>query len=146
MYNLGSVRIFQNGLRIKVLNSLFSQLGTKQVNITFTFFIPKQHQKLFFMFFSLFLPCFLGPHSWHMEVPRLGVKLELQLLATATATPNLSHVCDLHHSSWQCCIPDPLSEGRDRAQILMDNSQIHFHCTTTVTPEAIFNVGSGMVW
>ena len=36
--------------------------------------------------------CFLGPLLWHMEVPRLGVKLELQLLVytTATATRNLS--------------------------------------------------------
>ena len=25
----------------------------------------------------LFVFCFLGPHPWHMEVPRLGVKLEL---------------------------------------------------------------------
>ena len=24
---------------------------------------------------------FLGPHLWHMEVPRLGVQSELQLLA-----------------------------------------------------------------
>ena len=29
---------------------------------------------------------FLGPHLQHMEVPRLGVKLELQLLTYATAT------------------------------------------------------------
>ena len=44
---------------------------------------------------------FLGPHLWHMEVPRLGVKSELQLLTyiTATAMPDPSHVCDLHHSS-----------------------------------------------
>ena len=37
---------------------------------------------------------FLGPHLWHMEVPRLGVELELQLLVytTATATPNPSHI------------------------------------------------------
>ena len=36
-----------------------------------------------------------------MEVPRLGVKLELQLPAytTATATPEPSRVCDLHHRS-----------------------------------------------
>ena len=41
--------------------------------------------------------CFiLGPHPRHMEVPRLGVKLELQLLAytIATATPDLSCICD----------------------------------------------------
>ena len=46
---------------------------------------------------------FLGPHSWHREVPRLGVESELQLLAysTATATWDLSHIWDLHHSSWQ---------------------------------------------
>ena len=30
--------------------------------------------------------CFLGSHVWHMQVPRIGVKLELQLLAFATAT------------------------------------------------------------
>ena len=38
-----------------------------------------------------------------MEVPRLGGKSELQLLAyiTATAKRDLSHVCDLHHSSLQ---------------------------------------------
>ena len=38
-----------------------------------------------------------------MEVPRLGVELGLQLptYATATAMPNPSHVCELHHSSQQ---------------------------------------------
>ena len=54
----------------------------------------------FCLFVCLFQ--FLGPHT-HMEVPRLRVKLELQLPAysTATATPDLSRICDLHHSSWQ---------------------------------------------
>ena len=35
---------------------------------------------------------------WHMEAPRLGIQLELQLLAsvTATAMPNPSCICDLH--------------------------------------------------
>ena len=35
-----------------------------------------------------------------MEVPRLGVQLELQLPAyiTATATPDPSHVFNLYHS------------------------------------------------
>ena len=38
-----------------------------------------------------------------MEVRRPGVELELQLPAytTATATQELSRVCDLHYSSWQ---------------------------------------------
>ena len=47
------------------------------------------------LFLLLFLFCFcffLGLHPQHMEVPRLGVKLELQLPAysTSTATWNLS--------------------------------------------------------
>ena len=49
--------------------------------------------------FQIFLPpCFLGPHPWHMEVPRPGLEWELQLLAyaTATATPDQSCVCNLH--------------------------------------------------
>ena len=58
--------------------------------------------------------CFLGPHLRHMEVPNLGVKSELELPAytTATATRDTSHIHDLRHSSWQCWIPDPLSEAR----------------------------------
>ena len=44
-------------------------------------------------------------HMWHMEVPELGVELELQLLAydTATGTPDPSCICNLH-SLWQCWI------------------------------------------
>ena len=42
-----------------------------------------------------------------MEVPRLGVELELQLLAytIATATQDPSHICDLHHCSRKHQIP-----------------------------------------
>jgi len=56
-----------------------------------------------------------------MEVSRLGVKLELQLLAytTATAMPNPGHVFDLHHSSWLRGILNPLSEARDQTLILL---------------------------
>ena len=63
---------------------------------------PKGREFFFFYFFLVFLS-FLGPHPQHKEVPRLGVKLELQLLAytTATGTQDLSIICDLHHSSRQ---------------------------------------------
>ena len=73
-----------------------------------------------------FFSFFLGRHPWHMEVPSLGVEWKLQLPAytTATAMPDPSHTCDLHHSSWQHRIPDPPSEARDRAHILMDISWI----------------------
>jgi len=58
---------------------------------------------------------FLGPHWRHMEVPRLEVKMELQLLAytTATATWDLPrHVCNPHHSSWQRWILNPTEQGQ----------------------------------
>jgi len=64
-----------------------------------------------------------------MEVLRLRVKLEQQLPAytTATATLDPSLVCDLHHSSWQCQIPNPVSKARDQIHILMDPSWVHYH-------------------
>ena len=63
-----------------------------------------------------------------MALPWLGGKLELQLLAytTATATRDLSRVCDLHHSSQQHRIFNPLSEARDQTCVLMDASYICF--------------------
>ena len=68
----------------------------------------------------------------NMEVPRLGVELELLLLtcatAAATATQDLSRVCDLRHSSWQRWILNPLSEARDQTRDLMVPSQICFLC------------------
>ena len=91
------------------------------------------HCHIFYLFLFLFF-CFLGPHPWHMEVPRLGVKLKLQLPAFTMAIRNLSCICDLHHSSWQHCIPDPLSEARDQTCVLMDTSQICFRYTTVGTP------------
>ena len=71
-----------------------------------------------------------------MEVPRPGVKSELQLLAhtTATAMQDLSCVCDLHHSSRPHWIPDPLNEAKVQTRILMDTSLICFHCSTKGAP------------
>ena len=61
------------------------------------------------IFFFLF-----SPHLQHMEVPRPGVESELQLPAstTVTAMPDPSPICDLHHSSQQHQIFNPLGKGR----------------------------------
>ena len=61
-----------------------------------------------------------------MEAPRLGVELEPKLLAytTAAAKRDRNHICDLHHSSWQRWILNPLSEARDWTCVLMDTSQV----------------------
>ena len=50
-----------------------------------------------------------------MEVPRLGVELELELPACTTASvmQDPSHVGDLHHGSRQCRILNPLNEARE---------------------------------
>ena len=91
-------------------------------------------RNIFFFFFV-----FLGPHLQHMEIPRLGVKLELQLLAyaTATATRDPSRVCDLQHSSWQHQILNPLRKARDQTFVLLEANQIRFHWAIMRTPPEI---------
>ena len=64
---------------------------------------------------------------------------QLQLPATATATPDPSHFCKLHHSSLQCRILDPLSEARDQTHIFRDASQVRSHCATTGIPKLFLN-------
>ena len=79
-----------------------------------------------------------------MEISRLGIELELQLLACATATATAtamrepSRICDLHHSSRQCQILNPLTMARDGACIFMDTNLVRFRCATTGTPKDIF--------
>ena len=72
---------------------------------------------------------------WHMAVPRLGGKSELQLLAydtaTAPGTQNLSCLCNLHHYLRQRRILNPQSEARDQTHNLMVPSRIRFHCAAT---------------
>ena len=70
-----------------------------------------------------------------MEVPKLGFESELQLPAytTATATLDLSCVCELNHRPWQHWILNSLNKARDFTRILKDTSQIHFCCATMGT-------------
>ena len=90
-----------------------------------------------FVFVFVFF-CFLWLHLWHTEVPRLGVESELQLPAytTATATQELSCICDLQHRSQQCWIADPLSKAKDWTSVLMDTTWFCSCCATTGTPSS----------
>ena len=74
-----------------------------------------------------------------MEVPRLGVKSELQLPACATAagTRDPSCICKLHCSSQLCQILNPVSKARNQTYVLRNTSRIHFHCATTRTPGVV---------
>ena len=69
-----------------------------------------------------------------MEVPRLGVKLELQLPATAMATGHSGSRPRLPPTPQLKAVLDPLPGFsltfflyQDETSILMDTSQIHFH-------------------
>ena len=75
-----------------------------------------------------------------MEVPRLGVKLELQLQAytTATAMPDLSFICYLYHSLWQRQILNPLTEAGDQTRILVDTHLVINPLATMGTPIIFF--------
>ena len=46
-------------------------------------------------------------------------------------------VCDLHQSSWQHWILNPLSEARDRTLNLVVPSRIRFRCATRAAPERL---------
>ena len=72
-----------------------------------------------------------------MEVPRLGVQLNLQLPAYATAMQDPSRVCDLYHSSRQRQILNPLREPRDQTHNFIVPSLICFCCATTGAPEGM---------
>ena len=97
-----------------------------------------------------FFVLFLGPQLQHMEVPRLGLKSELQLLTytTATAMPDPNHFCDLSLSSKQRCILNPLSKARDQStsswilvRFIFIELQWDLHCGTWFF---LFIIGSSL--
>ena len=101
---------------------------------------PTQKCDFFLFFFFLIL----GLHPWHIGVPKLGVQSELKLPAYTTATasqsnPDLSQICNLHHSSRQHQILNPLSKARDQTCVLIYASQIRFCLATTRTPKNVIS-------
>ena len=112
--------------------------------VLYVFYIRFPHQvcdlqifpAIAWVIFSFSFFVLLGPCPWH----RLGVESEPQLpaYAIAIATQDLSHICDLHHSSWQCQILNPLSEAMNRSLILRDTSQVRYHWATMGTPSFLF--------
>ena len=73
---------------------------------------------------------------WNHMLPRLGVESELQVSAysTATATPDPSHICNVHQSSLQHQIFILPIEAWNWTLILMDTSMVCYHWATTQTP------------
>ena len=58
----------------------------------------------------------------------------VQLPATATAMPDPSQICNLHHSSWPYQILNLLSGARNWTHILKDTSWVRYHWAATGTP------------
>ena len=100
-----------------------------------TLFSPYYQLKLFF---------FLSSQDHTLGIWRFPARGLIRAVATAytraTATPYPSHICNLHHSSWQCWILNPLSKARDGTCNFMVPSWIHFRYTTMGTPETLFSV------
>ena len=69
---------------------------------------PGNLNYLFFLFWGFFgFFAFLGPHPRHMEFPRLGVELQLQLPAYTTATATAGSETHLQHTPQLTAMLDP---------------------------------------
>ena len=75
------------------------------------------------------------PAAYGGSQARSPIGATLPAYTTAIATSDPSHVCNLHHSSWQHQILNLLSEARDQIHNLMVPSQIRFCCAMTGTPD-----------
>ena len=77
-----------------------------------------------FCFFAVL--CFLEPHPRHVEVPRLGVELELQLLAYTTATACGIRATPVTYTTahGKGRILQRLSEARNQTRIPTDTSWV----------------------
>ena len=53
-------------------------------------------------------------------------------------TPDLSHIYDLHNSSQQQWILNPISKARDRTRILLDTGRVNYHWAMMGTPAVRF--------
>ena len=99
-------------------NHLVSLLTQRTVD-----FIPMNSDSAFFSWAPAICIFFFSQQClWHMEVSRLGIELELQqpAYATATATVGPSHICHLHHRLRQRQILNSLSQARDPTCILKE--------------------------
>ena len=76
--------------------------------------------RIYYFFIFIFCPFRAEPVAQGASQARGWIGAVAVSLATATATPDLGHICSLHRSSRQHRILSPLREARDRTCILMD--------------------------
>ena len=132
-HNLASlvsgVTLDLQGYGSKLLVRSLQILIQTSLGVTRTFLEFAYMTNLYVFFLLVLFVClfpFSGLHLQHIGISRLGVESELPLpaCAAATATRDLSHICDLHPSLRQRWILHPLSKARDQTCILMGNSWV----------------------
>ena len=89
-----------------------------------------------FFFFCLFVFYRAPPLAFGGSQARGLIGAIVAAYTTATATRHPSHVFDLHHSSWQHWILNPLNKARDWTCNLVVPGRIRFLCAMTGTPWA----------
>ena len=85
------------------------------------YYIPNRMAKVDFFFFFVFS----GPYPQHIEVPSLGVKLEVQLLAYATAERGIWAVSSTYTTDHRNT-RSLTGEAKDQTSVFMDTSQVHY--------------------
>ena len=76
-----------------------------------------------YLFIYLFLPAACGGSQARVQIGATAAGLQPSLRSCLTMQ-DLSHVCNPHHSPWQCWVLNPQSEARDWTWILMDPSWV----------------------
>ena len=118
-----------------VIKTLPTNESPGQNAFTGKFLYPSFFDFCFLVFLFLFFCLFRAtPVAYGGSQARVYLELQLPVYTTATATWDLSRICNLHQSSRQHQILNPLSEARDQTRNHMVPSRIHFRCTTMGTP------------
>jgi len=100
--------------------------------LSYTIQIPRRG-----FFFSLSLFFFLfraSPATYGGSQARGRIGAAAANLHHSHSNTGSGHICNLHHSSWQHWVLNPLSEARDRTCILMDTMQVCYHWAITGNP------------
>ena len=69
--------------------------------------------------------------AYGISQARDGIRAAAAACTTAMATQDLSHICDLHYSSWQHGILNPQIRARDQTCNLMDTNRVYY-CWATM--------------
>ena len=78
-----------------------------------------------FLYIYLFIWSFrAAPEAYGGSRARGPIGAAAADLHHSHSNADLSHICDLHCSSWQCWILNPLSKGRDQTCILRDTMSV----------------------